>query len=79
MLTSLLELDYPFWDISALEDVYIKFGTLEVFLIYFTYLLTLGVKPETNWLPEDTNTLKLVSARNQIDYRVQRMPSLLIL
>ena len=32
-----LELDYPFLHISALEDVYIKFGAIEVFL---TYLLT---------------------------------------
>ena len=32
-----LELDYPFLHISTLEDVYINFGAIQVFL---TYLLT---------------------------------------
>ena len=29
-----LEVDYPFLDISALDDVYINFGVLYVFVIY---------------------------------------------
>ena len=33
-INPLLELDYPFLDISALEAVYINFGALKVFLIY---------------------------------------------
>ena len=29
-----LELDYPFLHISALDDIYIKFGAIQVFLTY---------------------------------------------